>query len=140
MIPKFRVLNKYNKKMYPVLTIDFESKIISMLDHELMDCLEVPLEDEYLMQSTGLTDKNSVEIFEGDIVRCFIDLSEYEWIGKVEKFTHDDYPAFDIEAPNGFWYESNIFSHVANSDEELEIIGNIYENPALLKGDEHGTI
>lgn len=62
--------------------------------------------DEFIfLEYTGLKDKNKKEIYEGDIVQ----------------FQHiDDYG-----------YMTNIFS--MESDIVIEIIGNIYENPELLK-------
>lgn len=85
------------------------------------------------MQYTGLTDRNSKEIYEGDIIR----LAEFEpaedeenestvhvveWIG-------DGYPAFDAvpQVPS----DSNGLSWAAAVG-YIEVIGNIYENPELM--------
>jgi uncharacterized phage protein (TIGR01671 family) len=72
-----------------------------------------------LMQFTGLTDKNGKEIFEGDIVQCNLVnyVVRYDWL----------FPKFVLGINNkscrDFW----------PSQEEYEVIGNIYENPELLK-------
>jgi len=68
-----------------------------------------------LMQFTGLKDKNGKEIYEGDIVSAFGRTSAVKF--------HDGY--FDC----GIDY---IESQSLNVD-SYEIIGNIYENPELLK-------
>lgn len=77
---------------------------------------------------TGLHDKSGREIFESDIVRC---IDEGELDGEIFKVSWqgEDYPAFDID---GFDGESNGLSHF-NAAGTIEVIGNIFENPDLLK-------
>jgi uncharacterized phage protein (TIGR01671 family) len=71
-----------------------------------------------LMQYTGLKDKNGVEIYEGDIVR-FLDIDGVDSVTEVEFREGGFYPF----APD--------FIHWCN----VEVIGNIYENPELLEGE-----
>lgn len=67
------------------------------------------------MQYTGLKDKNGKEIYEGDIT------TDGDMICRVEY----DVPVFTLKSiSNGNDY--NPFY------ENLEVIGNIYENPELL--------
>lgn len=73
-------------------------------------------------QYTGLTDKNGEKIFEGDIVDI---LTENEEIGVVE---YDD-GGFEVKA-DGFTVDFH--SNICGTD--LEVIGNIYDNPELLEG------
>lgn len=85
-----------------------------------------------LMQYTGLTDKNGREIYEGDIVKiinpCAEDIiSKVVWGGA-------EYPAFDLPKYDG--YTMNAFSAIRfNGDDEMEVIGNVFEHPHLLEGD-----
>lgn len=85
------------------------------------------------MQYTGLKDKNGKEIYEGDIIAEWEDGLEKVERYQVKWHGEDGYPAFDIE-PNHF-EETNALSFYAQNGEgyELEVIGNIYENPELLQ-------
>lgn len=67
-----------------------------------------------IMQSTGLLDKNGKEIYEGDIIRDSDGSAEVKW----------------SQEDCGFiaWY--NQFN-ILNFPKDVEIIGNIYENPEL---------
>ncbi len=69
--------------------------------------------DCVLMQFTGLRDKNGQEIYEGDIVAWHQFKITVEWN--------------PMEARFGFPTEYSLRQH------EVEIIGNIHENPELLK-------
>lgn len=72
-----------------------------------------------LMQFTGLHDKNGEDIFEGDIVK------------------HPDYINLAIVWNNneGQWQTSSGAGLNVRNDGNLEVIGNIYQNPELLKGE-----
>ncbi len=89
---------------------------------------------ETVGQFTGLTDKNGVRIFEGDIVRVTVDGFE-ESIHEVRYLAKEsDYPAFDLIPELGS--EANGLSWALLSTEyELEVIGNIYDNPELLESE-----
>jgi uncharacterized phage protein (TIGR01671 family) len=83
-------------------------------------------EDFILMQFTGLKDKNGKEIYEGDILRTITYDKTYEvsfYIGSFVLIDKD--PGFTTikKSPIGC-YQTDII---------LEVIGNIYENPELLK-------
>lgn len=144
---KFRCWSKKANKMihfqepvycdeYGELTfgiVEFPS--ISNLPSEYGD-----FKDWQLMQFTGLKDKNGKEIYEGDIVHYLetipsenekqleIQGAEYvqlEFNGVVEW----DKEGLSFDIVN----EDNIRGFGARGTMEMEVIGNIYENPELLK-------
>ncbi|MCT1184185.1 hypothetical protein EFL99_13450 [Lactococcus lactis] len=135
MIPKLRAWDKQDERMRTVSSINFAHEVISckfaeLKPFDLVD--EFSIDDVILMQSTGLKDKNGVEIFEGDIVNYVKSFTNpmtgsgslsinknLRIIFKDAEFTAD---GIDIRL-------KKIVSH-------MEIIGNIYENPELLEGED----
>mgnify|MGYP004501403819 CR=1 FL=1 len=75
-------------------------------------------------QFTGLTDRNGVKIFEGDIVK-YTDWWA-EWSGAV-KYDSADAEFIVQLTDNDIEYFSNLYCG------NCEVIGNIYDNPELLE-------
>lgn len=78
-------------------------------------------------QYTGMTDKNGTKIFEGDIIdfsdRSYSDgygVVRYDAEGTEFEFVYDDH----YEGLGRCYYP-----------EDVEVIGNIYDNPNLVRGD-----
>ncbi|RTK80093.1 YopX family protein, partial [Enterococcus faecalis] len=67
MILKFRAWDKNTNDMVDVKTIDLEKdgSIGCIVDY---NGINLDMTECIIMQSTGIKDKNGVEIFEGDIV------------------------------------------------------------------------
>lgn len=118
---KFRAWDKKFKKMYfkgLMLCVDgdlgFDPRVFKKGKY-------APLEME-LMQFTGLHDRKGKEIYEGDILKKH---TPSNWIPEgnvVVKYSG-----------NGFWCESKSGGNFFPDVDYVEIIGNIYENPELLK-------
>ena len=80
-----------------------------------------PVDPSTVVQYTGLTDKNGVKIFEGDIARYDDELVVVEWA--------EDAAMFMVRAFYGGILTD--FSQIWGAD--IEVIGNIHENPELLE-------
>ena len=93
------------------------------------------------MQYTGLKDKNDKGIYEGDIVEIeirdedscmgstFIEKYVVEWDNKKHRFCYSDNKYHVMGSFSGKWG----LDYPNELTEEINIIGNIYENPELLE-------
>lgn len=142
MIPKFRAY--YAEKMWYVAKIDLwgdpEQTTCDLAPYlpKYDELFDIPLIETALMQSTGLKDENGVEIFEGDVVKVTDGESEEDsYISIVKNYSNEGYPAFDIEYPPTYHYDSNVLSAImCNVFETIEVIGNVYEDGDLLNDSE----
>ena len=112
---KFRCFCLYNKEMlysdrhYPNLEAYFGDQSSETSDY---------------MQFTGLKDKNGVEIYAGDIVN-------HNGIGVGHIDYNDKHAAYKIvfKGTTRKW----LIDMIEREIREIEVIGNIYENPELIK-------
>jgi uncharacterized phage protein (TIGR01671 family) len=133
---KFRAWDKYTSKMLEQKGISGSNSYISFLDFYYDNSEDrnfgSVINDLILMQFTGIHDKNGKEIFEGDLLQY--DGYNFRLINKekIYQIRYDDnlaqYYAYNLE--NSF----DTFL-VVRAWKESKIIGNIYENPELLGGE-----
>lgn len=85
---------------------------------------DVHIDPETICQYTGLKDKKGNRIWENDIVSGY--------------FNHKKITGFIKYGSNAVYYierEGSYGIHLDNSEDWLEVIGNIFDNPELMKGE-----
>lgn len=138
---------------YYVQGLDFENKpinnsivrnitTVNPVDKTIkQDIYEVDINT--LGQYTGLKDKNDKKVFEGDVIRMHYFFTNYD---------PSSLGAFEDEAEfigvvkcdllDGFYVETvddhsvGYLQWIEEPTEELEVLGNIYDNPEWLEGEE----
>ena len=126
MIPKFRCFDKDAKTMHEVVAIDFKDWRVYYEAYGLRSYWN---KNVVLMQSTGIKDKNGVEIYEGDILKLHaIFLAPDDKIGYLEyspKYGYSIILEGNRLYRQEYWASTNKLNY--------EVIGNIYENPELIE-------
>lgn len=111
---KFRAWDSKSQRMYYQGEPDLED--IQSFFHHYND-------NDELMQFTGLRDKNGKEIYEGDILKH---RGHHRMEASVVVFSDG---CFNV----GYHYGSSTKVKPMLINSKVEIIGNIHENPELLK-------
>jgi len=130
---KFRAWDVKNNKFIDGYAITCDGTIFSFKEGDCEDYIRghADIPNTILIQYTGLKDKNGKEIYEGDILKS---ITEY-----------NDYTGLNSHLYGGNVYEvkNNGWKFYLNPDGmyqvrscDCKVIGNIYENPELLKGGE----
>jgi len=81
------------------------------------------------MQSTGLTDRNGVEIFEGDIVKGYTACGWEKGDVVFGKYVTDNKANEDIMA---WCFSCKARYHALDPQCDWEVIGNLWQNPELI--------
>ena len=124
---KFKIWCEKEKKMYPPIVLQ---EYMSMSESAQDDIQPAGEKNRLLLEWTGLLDKNGVEIYEGDVV--------------IQVGVKKDGKTRLVRKPRvveWVYTKSNAGFNLAPSPESYadrtmlrtEIIGNIYENPDLIK-------
>lgn len=111
---KFRVWDEYTKKMIGPFSLGSGF------------CAQYGGSD-LIMEYTGLKDVNDIEIYEGDILKCYYTLGDSKCV-HIGIVKYDDL--------NTHFYSHSINNEISRSmsgiNDKIERMGNIYENPELL--------
>ena len=132
---KFRAWDTTNKEMFKDTFAITESGQVVVVEQEFVTSIPdyVFVDHLVIMQSTGLHDKNGKEVFEGDIItngEAVVDVKNHPTLG-----------FYTVVNGKERFFGSNTSIKDFNNDVEdfsdvTEILGNIYENPELLEGQE----
>ena len=135
---KFRIYDTDEKEMFyqeDIDYIDFITGIVFIHQEDGYDyLLDYKSDDGKLMQYTGLKDKNGKEIYEGDIVTYSVKGSKE--INKTVMSFNEEHGAYlfgiyeGVKMPCG--KKTRMNKYTRKSVNNVEVIGNIYENPELL--------
>ena len=123
---KFRAWVKDRKAIFEVILIDYVTKKVTYLLERvghLLSIRDAKFNDVELMQYTGLKDKNNKEIYEGDILFESFGERYYKVVFENGSFRGEFKGDFDE-------YSFDLIDVVAQG---CKIVGNIYENPELIK-------
>lgn len=141
---EFRAWSEKRQKMYKVGRIDFNKNGISVYPENYQEYSKSLISDAVLEESTGLSDKNGVKIFENDIVQILytdwisqtgndMTLEEYKKsISQVGKVVYQK-GSYVLEFYNkkfNSWYCNDL--NEGRHGEKI-VIGNIHQHKHLLK-------
>lgn len=130
MVPKFRAWDKDSKVMRSwkdlILTKD-DGDDFWLIGYKENACITSFDHEQILMQSTGLKDKNGVEIYERDIV-----VNQYGNVGYVA-YLQQEAGFVVVKKKSDYRLGHRNTGESYDVTTNHEVIGNIYENPELLE-------
>ena len=127
---KFRAWDKELNRMCDVIQLGVRDIIVNSIEEDEISGF-LPIDRFEIMQYTGLKDKNGKEIFEGDILlylRKSKRIVSYKNGAFIRYYgNYNEYLLYDSFIEDGYLTD-------------YEVIGNIYENPELLEGNQYESI
>jgi len=117
---KFRYWCKVEKEMYDKAYVEEHMKLAFM-----SELIEAAQERYIFLQYTGMKDVNGVEIYEGDIV-------SYKMRNLSQAFGDADAPAY-MEYKRLIEFFNYGFTVPQGFVKGITVIGNVFENPELIK-------
>lgn len=133
---KYKVWDKECKEFvtdYPICINVTTGKIVEFRYGEYWDEHDVEDTEYVLNDSTGLIDKNDVEIYENDIVKVFY--REHWYISYIRYECGELTIASEYIGEYFNYYENplDVISEWAKDGHAIEVIGNMYENKDILE-------
>lgn len=153
---KLRIWNKLTNEMQDVISINYNpefpdsSNIIAETNsfdkvktHNMPITCANSFNNIILMQCTGLKDKYGKLIYDGDLLDLYVsskrlyrypvkfEMGSFMLVSQDEIFDFRNKWNDNVYPLSQLYFE---YQNVENSIWECEVIGNIYENPELLKG------
>lgn len=149
---KFDAIYRPTGEHFTPITLDFTKNIVTgnfdrMMNDWCFFSLDGSIGDAILREYTGLTDTNKVEIYVGDILRLW---HEDEYVpnrdsggGVIDYDREEGFSQLGIVGFTGCSFDYKTVKTIDGRHEEIhmpidwlenyEVIGNIYENPELIK-------
>lgn len=114
---------RFSKSQYPCVNVRFKQNG-KIIDERYCFGQEDGSDNVILMQFIGRHDKNGIEIYEGDIISAYN--------GRIKGPVIFDKRGLAFGVPNG---PNEIYQFSMNflESKDIKVIGNIYENPEILK-------
>lgn len=147
MIYELRAWDKTTNQMrgcYGFNELEREVYVCSVADDEFngqlktVHALRRIFDEVILMQSTGVKDRDGIEIFEGDIVkRTYLFNGGLGETHTGEVVYSEGYARYVISEPQEYAEpQTEDLRNILSDKSTHEVIGNIYENPELLEEQE----
>lgn len=137
---KFRTWVERDKRMSsPIDLVDIANGKMDHVAWRVSVTTREVVEGDAIMEFTGILDKNGKEIYEGDIIEATDNWAEDECPRYVVQWVEDDTRlGFELVHPETEDYEASIADDYGFYPLEVKragftVIGNLYENPELLK-------
>lgn len=121
----YRSKYKNGDWVYGLITKQYSKEFWDKLNDEMRDIYGVSgieIDRNAVGQFTGMYDKFGNEIFEGDIVKCLS--LKYGYVNKEVYYAEDEAKFMLNSCGTDYGFEEYV---------NVEVIGNIYDNPELLE-------